>query len=535
MGLCIENDIYPTMYAQEYKQYHFSFADKDSALYNIKTDITFIIFDSTPLLESEFTNSSEHITTILKGIEELTQKTAGHLVISTLPRLPVSVYANMYEHDPMQQHIESFNSGIRAIATEHSNVTIFDINRLFQLWGDIAARDVRSLYAYDIPYTNDFSLALCHELVSFLLALRGKAKKCIVTDLDNTLWGGVVGEVGTHGINLGHGYPGVAFQQVQRTLKEYSARGIILAIASRNNISDTNDVFENNSHMILKKSDFANIQINWNVKSENIKTIARELNIGLDSIVFVDDDPANRAEVRSALPQVLVVPLSAAPEEYARTLLSLTCFNQLTLTQEDRQKNTLYEEESRRKKVLETNDPIEYLEKLGISVHISKNDVTQIPRLAQLSQKTNQFNLTTHRYSEHDLETMIKEGALVYGADARDTFGHYGVVALTILKPLSKVEIELDTFLMSCRAMGRGIEFAFLDTLFETIQTLGYTTVVGKFIQTAKNEPVRMILPDMGFESSDTQTFSLTLTDYFAHKPKKITSILPHLSITIQK
>lgn len=536
IGLCIQNDIYPTLHAQAYKQYHFDFANKQSALYKTKTDITYIIFDSNPYIESEFTNTTSHVQHALAGIRTLATQTGGHVVIATMPEPSQSVYGNLRAEDPAFEHVLLFNKGIADIAHECSNVTLFSIDRLFQLHGDSKVRDLRALYAFDIPYSNDFSLVLCRELTSYLFALRGKTKKCIVVDLDNTLWGGIVGEVGAHGIKLGPGYPGLAFQNFQRVLRAFNKRGIILAIASKNNENDVNEVFETNTHMVLSKKDFASMQVHWKPKSESIKAIAHELNIGIDSIVFVDDDPANREEVRTALPQVLVVDLPQEPEEYIRTLLSLSCFNQLKLTEEDKQKNAQYAEERERKALEETIDPTEYLAKLGIVVQVTKNNHAQIPRLAQLSQKTNQFNLTTHRYSEHDIETMIIGGALVYAADVRDTFGHYGIVALAICKPLNNKTIAIDTFLMSCRAMGRGVEYGFMDTLFESFKALGYDTVTGSFVATAKNEPAKSILPDLSFGLVDSQegavNYTLDLNTYTTHKPSKVIDVLPHITIT---
>jgi FkbH-like protein len=271
--------------------------------------------------------------------------------------------------------------------------------------------------------------------------------------------------------------------------------------------------------MLLKKEHFGSMQVGWQRKSEQLMAIATELNIGLDSLVFLDDDAANREEVKMALPMVTVPDLAEHPEEYARQVLSFPYFNQLTLTEEDRSKGKMYSEERQRKEVIaESGDA--YLAKLGIEIHMTENKQEDLDRLAQLSQKTNQCNLTTRRYSRAELEALIAHGASVFGASVRDRFGNYGTVVLAIVR--FTPEPELDTFLMSCRVMGRSVEFLVLDHLFEVLRERGYTDVKASYIKTAKNEPVRELLPQMGFEGE-----TLKLTHYTKHKPVHVTDAIP--------
>lgn len=532
VGLSLENDIYPVLCAEPYKQYHFDLANPASPLYASPADVTFVVFDVNPYIESEFTEDDAHAQEILTSLQTYARHTHGHLVIGALPLPSQSPYGALHEEDPLYRRIAAFNDGLRKIVADYSNVSLLDTNMLFATWGEARARDMRGLYAYDVPFTKDFSFALARECVGYLLALKGRAKKCIVLDLDNTLWGGIVGETGPDGIALGEGYPGSAYRNFQRVLRSYWERGIILAVASRNNPEEIDAVFEKNSRMILKKEHFGSVQVNWRPKSESIKAIADELNIGLDALVFLDDDAANREEVRSALPMVAVPDMPANPEEYAPALLSYPYFTQMALTAEDREKGKMYAQERQRKEIFTTTtDPVAYLGKLGIEITLTENGPRQLPRLAQLSQKTNQLNLTTKRYTEKDLERLIAQGASVFGAEVRDKFGDYGLVALAIVLPGAQKETALDTFLMSCRTMGRGVEYAVLDRIIEILAGRQFERIQARFIPTTKNAPAKDILPHAGFSETTPGMYGLDISAYTDAKPDAVSRVLPFITI----
>jgi FkbH-like protein len=375
-----------------------------------------------------------------------------------------------------------------------------------------------------MPFTNDFFYTVAQEWVSFLSVLKGLVKKCLVLDLDNTLWGGVVGEVGPLGVELGPQYPGLAYQNFQRALLEYYNRGILLTINSRNNEADILEVFEKNPQMILKQNHFAVIKANWNNKAENIVQIAEELNIGLDSLVFIDDDPLNREWVKKYLPQVKVLEFSIPPEEYVATLFAGRLFDQVNLTAEDMQRARMYTQESERKKLQVSKQTLaEYIKELGIVVKVSYNNLDQVTRISQLTLKTNQFNVTTTRYTEQDIERCIEDG-FVYSADIADTFGPYGITALVIILPDETLQsAAIDTFLMSCRVMGRGIEYVLLDYCLRELIKKGFKTVRANFIPTNKNIPAKDFFNTAGFktvlENQDEVRYELSLVEY-VNKPK---------------
>jgi FkbH-like protein len=334
------------------------------------------------------------------------------------------------------------------------------------------------------------------------------------------LWGGVLGEEGPLGIVLGPGYPGKAFQEFQRALLSYQERGILLAINSRNNLSDVQEVFEKNPHMILKPSHFATIMANWNDKAENLVAIAQELNIGVESLVFFDDDAMNRELVRHALPGVLVPELASPPEEYVSILYGTKELNQLWLTEEDRARSRMAMEERERSQVQSVARSVEeYIAALGLVVTIRRNPTNHISRLAQLTQKTNQFNLTTERMTEGDIEKSIASSGMVFSGDVTDRYGAYGTTVLAIFEKESSHVATLRIFLMSCRVMGRGVEAVVMNAMIQALQREGFSEIHASFIPTAKNAPCKDFLSRMGFQfvgegERGSIAYHLTTTDY---------------------
>jgi FkbH-like protein len=317
-------------------------------------------------------------------------------------------------------------------------------------------------------------------------------KKCIVLDLDNTLWGGIVGEDGIDGIALSLSAPGNSFIAFQQALLDYYNKGIILAINSRNNPEDAWNVIRNHPNMILKEQHFVAARINWNDKAANIRELATELNIGLDSMVFLDDDKTNREMVKSLVPEVFVPDLPESPKEYTKFLNSLTCFSLDVITDEDKMRGNLYVTERLRKeqeKAFISQE--EFLASLSLEMSIYKNDTSCIPRLAQLTEKTNQFNTCKRPLSEEEVLAYISDETYVtYHASLTDTFGSHGVILYARIKKTEKVWI-IESLLMSCRVFGRGVEDAFLSVLIRDAQKEGVETICIVIESTEKNIPAR--------------------------------------------
>lgn len=500
-GASMYNNVYPRMYATPYRQYHIDFKNPKSEMYARNPDITFAFFDINPYTNSEFKLSRSHFEETLADIRRYAASARGIVVLNSFILPYRSAYGNMLGDDPFFNLVEKYNSAIHILASELPNIHIFDTNKLMHFFGESRVRDLRGLHAFDIPFTQEFTAALAEEWFAYIRALLGKSKKCIVLDLDNTLWGGVVGEVGPRGIDLGPEYPGNAYVNFQHTLLDFYNRGVLLAIASKNNPEDVREVFEKNPSMVLKESHFAAVRANWDDKTANLLAIAKELNIGTDSMVFLDDDPLNRRLVATQIPEAAVPEFSVPPEEYSRILYSLNLFHQFSLTKEDKQKGKMYADERKREKVREAaKDVRHYIAELGITVRVGINGEDLIPRLSQLTLKTNQYNLTTKRYSENEIRKLMQSGALVFSGTVSDIFGDYGTVIMAIIAhDPAKNEALIDTFLMSCRVMGREIERAFMDYIVTKLYERRIAVLHATYIPTPKNKPASAFLGSYGF------------------------------------
>lgn len=326
-------------------------------------------------------------------------------------------------------------------------------------------------------------------------------KKCIILDLDNTLWGGIVGEDGIDGIELSLQPPGNSFIAFQQALLDYFNRGIILAINSRNNPEDAWNVIRNHPNMILKEHHFAAARINWNDKATNIRELATELNIGLDSMVFFDDDATNREMVKSLVPEVLVPDLPESPKEYTKFLNSLTCFSLDVITDEDKMRGNLYVTERLRKEQEKAfTSQEEFLSSLSLEMSVYKNDTSCIPRLAQLTEKTNQFNTNKHPKTEDDIAAYIKSDIFdVYHGKLVDCFGDYGVIIFALVKK-DKSAWHIELLLMSCRVFGRSVEHAFMSTILDEAKKAGVTNVTIAFSPTEKNKPAQNFIEEISHE-----------------------------------
>lgn len=320
-------------------------------------------------------------------------------------------------------------------------------------------------------------------------------KKCIVLDLDNTLWGGVVGEDGKDGILLSLDEKGEAYISFQQALRDLYDRGIILAINSKNNEKDALDVIRTHPNMILKEPHFGAMRINWNDKVENMKELAHELNIGLDSMVFLDDSPLQREAVKSALPEVAVPDMPENPNHYTQMLLSLPYFETNSITDEDKMRGNFYVTERLRAKAENRFENREaFLQSLGLQVRVGRNDATTTSRVAQLTEKTNQFNTNKAPHSEAEICTLIENDKTeVFYAHASDRFGDHGIIAAALVEKETLVW-HIRTLLMSCRVFERGLEDAFVAAIADTAKAEGAESLSFDFVPTEKNDPAKAFL-----------------------------------------
>ncbi len=346
------------------------------------------------------------------------------------------------------------------------------------------------------------------ELVARLIAARlGRSFKCLVLDLDNTLWGGVVGDDGMDGLVLGQGSAvGEAFVAFQEYARELSRRGIILAVCSKNDAANALEPFEKHPEMVLKRNDIASFVANWSDKAHNIRTIAEELSIGLDSLVFVDDNPFERNLVREQLPMVAVPEVSEDPAEYPRVLADAGYFESLVVTDEDRVRSGQYQSNRARDELKSSaTDLPTFLRGLEMQLIYKRFDQLGLQRTVQLINKTNQFNLTTRRYSEEDVLTVMRDNRS-FGLQLRlvDRFGDNGIISIVIGKMQDEDELLLDTWLMSCRVLGRQVEPATLNLVAGEARRLGAKRLVGEYVPTKKNGMVKDHYARLGFTVVET-------------------------------
>jgi FkbH-like protein len=378
---------------------------------------------------------------------------------------------------------------------------VLDYERLCAHAGYRSWQDDKTWYLGRAPLSTQALSALARVQTAFIQASLGRQRKCLVLDLDNTLWGGVVGEDGVEGIRLGHTYPGNAFRHFQGVVLQLQRRGVLLALNSKNNQADVEEVLRSHPDMILREGHFASARINWRAKPENMVEIANDLGIGLDSLVFFDDSPAERALMRQALPEVLTLEVPSDPLKYAEVLLESRAFDRLSFTREDRRRGEMYREQAARRELKQAaTSPQDFLRRLKMEVSIRPVDQFAFPRVLDLIHKTNQFNLTTRRHSAGRLAEMIADPTCgAFYLRVADRFGDNGIVGAAILQ-LRNGAAYIDTFLLSCRVIGRTVETAFLSFLTNLAKARGATTLEGEFIPTAKNAPAAEFFARHGFK-----------------------------------
>jgi FkbH-like protein len=344
------------------------------------------------------------------------------------------------------------------------------------------------------------------ELVARQLgALRGRSRKCLVLDLDNTVWGGVVGDDGVERLVLGYGSAaGEGYAAFQRYARSLRAGGVVLAVCSKNDHAVAEAAFRDHSEMVLKLDDIASFIANWTDKATNLRRIAEALNLGLDALVFFDDNPAERALVRSELPMVAVPEVPADPAYYVRTLEDAGYFEAVSLTGDDLARARQYQDNGRRAQALETaTDMDSFLRGLGMTLQIGGLDASSIVRVTQLINKTNQFNVTTRRYTEAELRAFGDDPAnVVMHFRLLDRFGDNGLIGVLLARGVGD-RMVIDTLLMSCRVLGRGVELAMLNELVNRARARGIAEIAGEYLPSARNAMVADLFGRLGFAAAD--------------------------------
>lgn len=401
-----------------------------------------------------------------------------------------------------QSHaVQVLNAAMQEEVRNVQNAYFVDLGLCMTRVGARYFLDNRYWHMNRAPYTLEAYQEIARESAKYLRPRLGKSKKCLVLDCDNTLWGGIIGEDGLAGIKLGESSLGSAYMEFQQQILDLHHRGIILALCSKNNEGDVWEVFENHPLSVIRRRHIAAWRVNWRDKPTNIRELAVELNIGLDSLVFIDDSDFEVNLVRQELPEVEVLHFPKEQAFQARERLAYCgLFDTLTVSDEDRKRGEMYGAEGERKQLFSSaTDMKSYLKSLEMRLLLSPADSFSIPRVAQQTQKTNQFNLTTRRYSEADIASFVSDpNAEVLCIKLADKFGDSGIVGSCILKFASGTA-SIDTFLLSCRALGRGVEDVFLRHVLLRAKKRGASAVMGEYIPTKKNAQVEHFYERHGF------------------------------------
>ena len=520
---CADISIRAQIYEGGYNQIHQEFLDENSGLNKFKPEVTFLIASNRFTLgdgEIKIFNNKkeridyveERINSFIEAINIFLKNTSGILVVSNLKQnsySPMGINDDKIEFS-VKDWPNYFNEKIKSEFVKNSRVRLYDFNSLFLRFGEENIINEKLRYLGDIYISPDYIPHLAEDLMGYIKPVSSKNRKCIVLDLDNTLWGGIVGEDGFHNIKLDNKPPGNSFLEFQKHLLALHKRGVILAVNSRNNPEDALKVIREHPDMVLREEHFANLKINWENKVDNLVEIAKEINIGLDSLVFIDDDPVNRELVRKHLPEVLVVDLPEDSSLYVRTLKQLNDFNILQVTDEDFQRGAIYNEQRQRNELrgkIENLD--DFLKSLDTEVNITRANDFTVPRISQLTMKTNQFNLTARRYSEEDIRELNKDpNCHIFSVSVKDKFGDNGLTGVLMLKK-ADTKLVIDNLLLSCRIIGRNIENSLLYFIKEFAKENNFLAVVGEYFPTEKNLICSDLYIKNGFEAIGPNQFEL--------------------------
>jgi FkbH-like protein len=518
----------PQFIVAPFNQIYQSLLDPGSVVRAIKADVTIVL----PRLEDlcaaairqlamldptgiEAARAAAHaeMARLSRALLEFERAEPGPLIVGTLPP-PASIPLGLLDasHPASLSHlVRELNLALWHTAREASSLHLLDVETILGRLGTERAWDHRMAYLSGCPLSTAALRSLGEHLSRAVSALFLPSAKVVVVDLDNTLWGGIVGEDGPQGIALAETGLGAAFVAFQDALLALRAQGVLLTVASKNNEADAFEVFDHHPAMRLRRTHLSAYRIGWGPKSESLRELALELSLGLDSFVFVDDSAAECAEVRHMLPEVAVLELPPDPARYVDAIRSIAAFDRMRLTTEDRRRADSYEVERVRAgaqpdAAAGSANPEalrEYLTSLELTITVRRLRRHDVSRAAQLTQKTNQFNLTTIRRSDADVESLRRSPDWrLYSVEVTDRFGEYGLTGLAFVDCADPLRPHLETLILSCRVLGRGVESAFFWEVMQDLRSHGADQLTARFIPTAKNVPIREFLPRHGFEPS---------------------------------
>ncbi len=486
--------------------------DGSSVVHTAKPEIVVLAL-MLPILDASYGNVGWRADVAIREVEGLfdlaARQTNALVVVNTF--LPPSYrelgIAAAPRGDDFEGEVARLNVFVREYCRSHAaQFILVDWERLLRIVGEEAGIDRRYWYLSKAPFRQAFLNLYALEIAKVARALKGASRKCLVLDCDDTIWGGTIGEDGVDGIELDpNEWPGRAFYEFQRTVLQLAARGVLITLCSKNNEDDVWEVLERHPACLIKRAHLAAWRINWNDKANGISELAQSLNLGLDAFVFVDNSPTECELVRRFLPAVEVVQVPEKLYDYPNLLLEEGLFDTLSIGDEDRRRGQMYQEEAARNSEKERFASIdEYLATLELVAVIRDARPADFSRVAQLTQKTNQFNLTTRRYTEPEIASLAAgPDSAVFSLALRDRFGDFGLTGVLIARRRGRAG-SIDSLLLSCRILGRKVELAFVeDVLLSLEQRWGIESWEADFIPTAKNGQVAGFWEQLGFEVAE--------------------------------
>ena len=521
------------LFEAEYNQVERQFLDPSSELY--QTDADFIVlFQSTHKLgekhsllpPSQQESLAEERLAFVASVSENPMLASKKIICLNYPEIEDTVFGSYATKvtSSFTYQVRKLNMGLMDLSQRYANLFICDIAGLQNKLG----RDM--MFAPNVYVSTEMVLSIdalpyvASRVMDIICAIKGQFKKCLILDLDNTVWGGVIGDDGLEGIQLGHGLGiGKAFTEFQMWVKKLKQRGVIICVASKNNEETAKEPFEKHPDMVLKLEDIAVFQANWETKVDNIRTIQRILNIGFDSMVFLDDNPFERNIVRENIPGITVPELPQDPGEYLEYLYSLNLFETASYSQADKDRTKQYQVEAQRVSLQKTfSNEADFLKSLDMTSVVSGFNKFNTPRVAQLSQRSNQFNLRTVRYTEADIEALGQDPDVIdLSFTLEDKFGDNGLIAVIIMKKQDEETLFIDTWFMSCRVLKRGMEDFTLNTMIEAAREKGYKRIVGEYLPTPKNKMVENHYPSLGFQKLEGTPTAQYVLDVEQYQPRE--------------
>jgi FkbH-like protein len=534
------------VYVGPFNAIHQELLDPQSGCARHRPDMVFItqmLGDVCPALNDDYLAQTpdgvdrlidETVAACVNTIRAYRERSSATVILSNfgIPTAPVLGIFEAMADGSQTSAIRRLNTRLVESARSLPGLYVEDVDRLAAQVGQSRWYDMRMWCLARAPLSGHALPVLAASHAAFLNAAFGAPRKCLVVDLDNTLWGGVLGEQGIDGIALGQTYPGNAFRRFQQALLALSRRGMLLAINSKNHQDEALEALRVHPDMVLRPHHFSAIQINWQEKADNMLAIADALAIGVDSLVFFDDSPAECAAMRLLRPEILTIQAPKDVIDYPGALVRSGAFERLSITAEDGRRAGMYRDEVRRQQHRASAASVgEFLESLQMAAEIRPVDRFSLPRAVELTQKTNQFNLTTRRYAAAEIAAAAKAGdRAAFSLRLFDRFGDHGIVGLAIVR-VDRNAADIETFLISCRIIGRSAETALLSFLVGWARTRSLERIEGEFVPTRKNAPAADFYARHGFspagETRSGTRWRLSTADADVSWPACIRAVQP--------